>query len=353
MFRIKFLCIAVMTVVTIGAITESAQAGPLLDWLRGRFGRNRCCTALQPAVPVTAASPCNTCQTSCTQTCQRTVVNYVPYTAYRTSWECVPVTSYRPQSNTDPCTGCTVTCMRPCTTYSYRAKQVPYTTYRPVYSTQTYQVPMTITSQAPAVGGCNTCSLPATFQQFQQPVTGMPATTVPTITGSTINTNGSFTTTPSTGTPTPADTQPQLQQRPIIIEQPSNDGSAYRMNVPRSQNWPTESTVTPVADPQPQYQWQNEPPQLFGDDPKSAQSPVYEKFAYTPVRYASTASPNLSDAANDAPQRVFYGTVTRSGSSNQNQQPASGWKSLANTEQAPQARQPSTNPNMQWRSLQK
>ena len=33
-------------------------------------------------------------------------VSYVPETTYRTQYQCVPVTSYKPSCEIDPCTGC-------------------------------------------------------------------------------------------------------------------------------------------------------------------------------------------------------------------------------------------------------
>jgi len=78
---------------------------------------------------------------ACQTTCQRTVVQYVPQTAYRTVWNRVPVTAYRPVTSVDPCTSCQTVCYRPCTTYQYQAQQVPYTTYRPVTRTVMYQTP--------------------------------------------------------------------------------------------------------------------------------------------------------------------------------------------------------------------
>ncbi len=145
---------------------SEAEAGPLLDWIRGRRSARTC--QQQPAynyygaqAPATTAQ--NTyglkpgqCMKTCQQTCTRTVVNYVPCTEYRTTWKRVPVTSYKPTTNTDPCTGCTVTCMRPCTTYTYQMQRVPYTTQRPVYRTETYKVPVTTITNDCATGNCNT-----------------------------------------------------------------------------------------------------------------------------------------------------------------------------------------------------
>src|ERR1700716_2807299 len=62
-------------------------------------------------------------------------VNYVPQTCYRTVYSPVAVTSYRPITTTDPCTGCPVTSLSPVTTYVQRPVVVPYTTYRPVVTT--------------------------------------------------------------------------------------------------------------------------------------------------------------------------------------------------------------------------
>ena len=158
---------------------SEAQAGPLLDWLRGlrpssnaqqpayNYYGNQAAGA-QYAAPVVgqyanvghnpAGLQPGQCMKTCQKTCTRTVVNYVPYTAYRTSWKRVPVTSYRPVTNNDPCTGCTVTCMRPCTTYTYQMQRIPYTTQRPVYRTETYKVPVTTITNDCATGGCNSCN---------------------------------------------------------------------------------------------------------------------------------------------------------------------------------------------------
>ena len=161
MTNLKKITVAMAVVVTVGAyLPQSANAdGPLRRWWRNITGRNNTAaasgcgckllnrqTALSPAAaPATvAANPHNLqpgqCMRTCQQTCSRTVVNYVPQTAYRTSYKRVPVTQYRPVTNSDPCTGCTVTCMKPCTSYTYQVQRVPYTTYKPVYRTETYKL---------------------------------------------------------------------------------------------------------------------------------------------------------------------------------------------------------------------
>ena len=96
----RFLIACAVAASAIGSSCQPAAAGPLCDWLFGKHRAPACATC----APTTAYSPpaCGTCQTTCTQTCQRVVVNYVPCTAYRTDWEQVPVTHYQQTSSTDP-----------------------------------------------------------------------------------------------------------------------------------------------------------------------------------------------------------------------------------------------------------
>lgn len=146
-------------------LPSAVEAGPLLDWL---FHRNRsqslatstagypgvqsgnslmpsCClfgnrrTSNYPpqAAATTAATTAGYApQGSCGPGwCQQTVVQYVPQIAYRTAYQPVPVTTYKTSTTINPANGLPRTCTRPCTTYSYQARRVPYTTYRPVYTT--------------------------------------------------------------------------------------------------------------------------------------------------------------------------------------------------------------------------
>ena len=170
MMKLKLSLLTLVMLSGQSFIASNAEAGPLLDWLRGK--KNNCCRSAQPAYGYyptaattaqfagTAQSPYNLqpgqCMKTCQQTCSRTVVNYVPTTEYRTNWNRVPVTQYRPVTNSDPCTGCTVTCMKPCTTYTYKMQRVPYTTYKPVYRTETYKVPVTTITNDCASGNCST-----------------------------------------------------------------------------------------------------------------------------------------------------------------------------------------------------
>lgn len=67
-------------------------------------------------------------------------VSYVPETTYQTKYQCVPVTTYKPSCEIDPCTGCTVDCMQPITSYQQQPVSVPVTQYRAVYSTKYVQM---------------------------------------------------------------------------------------------------------------------------------------------------------------------------------------------------------------------
>lgn len=219
-FAVAFFALAGMW-----TFPNQSEAGPLLDWLRGRKTNNvvyRQQRTLHQATPGTfTQAPTNLqpgqCQRTCMQNYQRVVVNYVPYTAYRTNWQRVPVTQYRPVTNQDPRTGCVVTCMKPCVNYSWQLQRTPYTTYRPVYRTQNYRVPVTTISNDCSTGtcgvpaaaqnvglanGCNSCGVPnGNFAPFQpgavQPGSTFPGAIQPGII-------------PGNGTRTPADNPPTL-----------------------------------------------------------------------------------------------------------------------------------------------
>ena len=319
------------------AMTRTAEAGPLLDWLTGK-NRN------QPAQQV-AYMPATGCQT-CTMTCKRQVVNYVPQTQYRTNWTQVPVTTYRPVTTSDPCTGCSVTCMKPCTSYRWQAQRVPYTTYRPVYSTVTTQRP--VTSMMPATTGCSTCgvnnpvpSVPTTGvitpgTTYQPQPVPTPAPTLPSM-PSTVPPAG--TTYPGGGTlqpsPIPANNPPSLDPRTLpnttqrIVIPPANGSSILQnpslsipqpptstpgttsspsptpvepapaaapmsgVNAPISPSPATHSSsqpgIQPITDPNPGLR-NSLPavpaPALLPPNDQTAQSPVRRSWEYSPVRLA-------------------------------------------------------------------
>lgn len=76
--------------------------------------------------------------------------SYVPETTYRTEYRCVPVTSYKPSYEIDPCTGCQFECMQQMTEYVQQPVSVPVTQYRAVTTTQYIQMQPGVA--APAAG---------------------------------------------------------------------------------------------------------------------------------------------------------------------------------------------------------
>ncbi len=90
--------------------------------------------------------------------------SYVPETTYRTEYRNVPVTTYKPSCEIDPCTGCPVECMQPVTQYVQQAVNVPVTQYRAVTSTQYVQMQPGYAgapAYAPPVAGAPTTGAPA------------------------------------------------------------------------------------------------------------------------------------------------------------------------------------------------
>ncbi|MFK7765865.1 MAG: hypothetical protein AB8B55_01395 [Mariniblastus sp.] len=374
MSRLRNLILAFTVAATFMAIlpSEADADGPLRRWLRGLRGpKTSSCLGNNPGLfnrqtafaaqtfqqPQVAGAAPNAyglqpgqCMKTCQQTCSRTVVNYTPYTAYRTNWNRVPVTQYRPVTNSDPVTGCTVTCMRPCTSYTYQMQRVPYTTYRPVYRTETYKVPVTTITNDCATGncgtatGCATCPQPQvqgfanqtpvlapqnlvptpaattttnympgyiqqvpapTTQTYYEPATGAIAPTGSY--GTTTTTNGNFS--PADSVPSLLDgvTNPQSSQVPFMDR--LNPGTTTR-------NFQTSS--------------QREVPAMINIENNTARSPIRERWSYSPVRMASYSKPTTTAGSRSVqaktPQARQGWSSPSYGSSN-SRQPAkkSGW----------------------------
>ncbi|MBX3416417.1 MAG: hypothetical protein KF851_02345 [Pirellulaceae bacterium] len=314
-------------IVSVLALTQicwtlpTAEAGPLLDWMRGL--RNKSCLNRNASTwgnpnQMACLQP-GQCQVTCQQTCSRTVVNYVPQTAYRTSWEKVPVTQYRPVTNTDPCTGCTVTCMKPCTSYTWQMKQVPYTTYRPVYRQETYKVPVTyVTQDCNSCNTCPTCEVPASMPPSIPTTMSVPGCT-------TCNISPTMTMTPSTSYVVPSGTigstetytsGPSMSPTPAITVpadlSPEINPNSYQRRVLDGAHNVTNFNAPP---------------------PRSAENPIMNTWDYSPVRLASHATPITewaSPAATKSPvESESFGsfrpaaTPRSSGDVNAN----AGWKS--------------------------
>ena len=374
MSRLRNLIFALTIATTcMAALPSQANAdGPLRQWLRGLWRPNTtssCCgtnsgfaqqqgglfnrqpqqsfaaqTFQQPQVA--AAQPNafglqpGQCMKTCQQTCSRTVVNYVPYTAYRTNWNRVPVTQYRPVTNSDPCTGCTVTCMRPCTSYTYQMQRVPYTTYRPVYRQETYKVPVTTITNDCATGscgtGCATCPQPAvqgfanqapvlnpgTTTNFAPTYGQPPAATTQTyyeqVPQGTISPSGGFGTSGGSGTRnfTPAETSPSL------LEGINPQGSS-----------PFSGGLGPAGSTSRNFHTsaQRNTPATINIQAKTARSPIRERWSYSPVRTASySKASSTTTTSRSVPQRQTQSRQSWSSSgirSNNTRQPAkkSGW----------------------------
>jgi hypothetical protein len=199
-------------------------------------------------------------------------------------------------------------------------KQTPYTTYRPVYTQETYQVPVTYTTQvaaapmAPATG-CSTCSGYAPAQVYTAPIGQIQApvgTLAPTqqyyqqtpANGGTI-----YQPTPATGTiPSAADLQP------VLDVNPSGTTSTYWPTQIQSQ--PTAVPIRPLQDPNPEARWNgNSAPQLLDPFNQTTSLPSIQRWDYSPVRLASYEVPerdiNHVPAALVQPsQREYVGSVT-------------------------------------------
>lgn len=338
MTNLKKLTVAMAVVVTVCAyLPQDANAdGPLRRWWRNITGRNNttanaCCspqqTALSPTSTVAAHNPQNLqpgqCMRTCQQTCSRTVVNYVPQTAYRTSYKRVPVTQYRPETKSDPCTGCTVTCMKPCTTYTYQVQRVPYTTYKPVYRTETYKVPVTTITNDCATGTCSTCptSGSGTVANFAPAQTGCSTcgvnNAVPTQNFSPTTQNfgptGQVPTPGSASRPLGSTSQTAAPTTQTYVVDPSNGLSTQSTynSVPANQQPVLDSIVNPQSSQRPALNQFNptnpaksfnasapvpafeqlRQPAVVNFDGHTAKNPVRRSWDYSPVRFASTKLP--------------------------------------------------------------
>lgn len=335
--RQLFLIVVTTFFAHAAVMPSQAEAGPLMDWLFRRCQSKRC---QQPAATV--------CQT-CTQTCSRVVASYVPYTAYRTCYEQVPVTYYRQVTNTDPCTGCTITCNRPCTTYQLQAKRVPYTAYRTVYRTETTQTPVTQAfSPGSACSSCATCApaqvqpygytnqtvqpygysnvAPATYSQVQpygnstngvygtNPADAQPTLAPGDFSPSTITNYPPYSDDSSYSTPDynpsdysyPATDDTQIETRSVInktdqeqsqedkangIQLNSPDGQSAAQNGDGKQTSTRRRPITPYVDPN--SQWRTQPQPV--PNGKTANSPVRRTWNYSP-RLASYQPPRSSES---------------------------------------------------------
>ncbi len=203
-------------------IPTEADAFLLRWWRRRRAERNAVFyPTATAAVPTTAAASCGPA------TCQQTVVQYVPQTAFRTVWQAVPITTHRRTVSYNPTTGLPVTCTQPCTTYTYQARRVPYTTLRPMYRT----VPVT-TQTAAAVPSCNGCGTTTTAPYYAPSMTTAPSVAAPSTTGGATAwepVQGAAPAPPAMGTGSPSPAGDPASDRPRIDDESNNFSSLRRM----------------------------------------------------------------------------------------------------------------------------
>jgi hypothetical protein len=164
-------------------------------------------------------------------------VSYVPETIYQTKYQCVPVTTYKPSCEIDPCTGCPVECMQPVTSYQNQPVSVPVTQYRAVYSTKYVQMQpgyTTPTSYPAAAPGASPFAAPVqTSPQAwgaagadvpQQLVPGQPSFAAPATPPQTAPQSTFQQVVPQSGTyatPSPQQPQPQPTAPPALAPTPS------------------------------------------------------------------------------------------------------------------------------------
>lgn len=345
MLRMKIILLTTVMIAGQWCTAPSAEAGPLLDWIRGL--RRRPCNTCQPityqqtAFTGGAANPYNLqpgqCARTCNQTCSRVVVNYVPHTAYRTDWKRVPVTQYRPETSTDPCTGCSVTCMKPCTTYNWQMQRVPYTTYRAVYRTENYTVPVTTITNGCATGTCatNTCSTCPTPGGVYTNSGVLPQSRSVITPNGGVGTTGNYQAVPGSIPQyggAAADAAP-------FIDQNDNPQNSQRAIYDRIETLPVEGSSTRNATPQPAvptsapnniYPIQQANPATVNYGNQTAMNPVRKKWNYT-VKLASYTSTEVATSESVQGPSPIQGTFVPAKRNAANPKPAnvnSAWETV-------------------------
>jgi len=212
--------------------------------------------------------------------------SYVPETTYRTQYQNVPVTTYKPSCEVDPCTGCTRECMQPVTQYVQQAVNVPVTQYRAVTTTKYVQM-------QPGYGGGYPAAQPAmAAPSMAAPGMAAPAPAVSPFTA-------------------PVQTTPQgWGAAGADIPQQLVPGSAPPASVPQTYQQPItpQSGYAIPAAPQAGIQPQPTQPQPLSPTPSVAPAPSLKpipelpKSAATPVAPpAGSATPTLPPFATPAP----------------------------------------------------
>ena len=236
--------------------------------------------------------------------------SYVPETTYRTEYKTVPVTTYKPSCEIDPCTGCPRDCVQPVTQYVQQAVNVPVTQYRAVTSTKYVQMqpgmaaggyPAPVAYPAPGA-----VMAPPAATPFAAPITTTPqawGAAGPDVSNQLAPGQSSIN--PPTMVPAPAGTTFQ-QQRPILPpavgQPPAAAGQAYYQTPyatpmqPATTYYPVPSTAVPATVPAAPAA----PPAVPALDPTMAQrpaqpaAPAMPPLRPIPVEPRPTAPPALT-----------------------------------------------------------
>lgn len=231
------------------------------NWFGGGY-------AYRPVVVGAAPQTCGYTPQTCGYTPQ--VCQYAPQTSYRLQFVSVPTTTYAPTSACDPCTGSLVTTMRPVTAYVRRLQYVPYTSYRPVYtsacSTCATGACPTTSGYAPSGYAPSTCSscAPASSTGVPTSYSYEGAYNGTYNSGSTALGGSTFTPQPSLAPENGTTPEPQTSQRPspADAEEPESN--------------PANKTNT-------SFQPNSEAPRLIDPDDRTAVRPIPRVWGHAPI----------------------------------------------------------------------
>lgn len=259
--RILRACVATVGVMA-GFLAMPAESHAIFHWFQRWCGSTPAPTYAAPAV--------NACDCQPPQ-----VTNYVPQTCYRTQYVTVPVTTYRPVTSYDPCTGCPVTCMRPTTTYVQQARLVPYTTFRMMVANFFGRNPCntcgtaTTVGYAPTVGyaatsGCSSCGTATP--------TYASTTTTPDYSGSTVVSS------PASTAPTlPAGVQPPTSSRETLKKEEIPDDGGELKPIPMRENGGDAGAASPTG--------ASSAPRLITPGERTTSYPILRAGRYRPVSW--------------------------------------------------------------------
>lgn len=258
--------------------------------------------------------------------------SYVPETTYRTQMQTVPVTTYKPSCEIDPCTGCPRECMQPVTEYVQQAVNVPVTQYRAVTTTQYVQVPQGYAAPAYAPG--------------QVP----PAAMMPPAGGQSPFVPQTITQPPAVNPAPGAWGAGSNDLRNPALVQPGQTSIAPPALPPTTTNYPPVTVQRPVAPPVAGVPYGQ--PQITYGQPQAAPGQPITTYAPAPVQGDVNVSQRpLQPAPSTAPPLVPIPEVQRSSPAGQGAVPAVPGTAVAPPATAPAnpaapnpAASPRTNP---------